>query len=81
MADEFTLTPMRRLLKRFGDIRVSEEAVEEMRIIIGDFSLKIAEFAVENARNEKRNTVNGQDLKNAYVKVTQLRIIQGKNHE
>lgn len=72
MADEFTLTPIRRLLKRFGDIRVSEEAAEEMRNIIGDFSLKIAEYAVENARSERRNTVIGRDLKNAYVKVIQL---------
>lgn len=73
MAEEFTLAPMRRLLKRFGDIRISEEATDEMRRIFGDFGLKLAEFAVENAKQENRGTIIGRDLKKAYVKVIELR--------
>lgn len=62
MSDEFTLAPMRRLLKRVKDLRVSEDASEELRRIVGDFGLKLAEEAIRNAEKESRKTVLKKDV-------------------
>ena len=62
MAEEFTLAPMRRLIKKCGDLRVSEEASEELRRVIGDYGSRIAEAAVINARREHRRTVLARDI-------------------
>ncbi|MEM3005963.1 MAG: NFYB/HAP3 family transcription factor subunit [Candidatus Bathyarchaeia archaeon] len=66
MAEEFTLAPMRRLLKRHGDLKVSEEAGEEMRRIIGDYGSRLARMAVEMALKENRRTVLARDVRAAW---------------
>ena len=63
MAEEFTLAPMRRLLKRIKSLRVSEGASEEFRRVIGELSLRIAEDAIANAEKEGRRTVLLKDIK------------------
>lgn len=73
MAEEFTLAPMRRLLKRFGDIRVSVEASEELRRVIGEYGERIARAAVANARREGRKTVLARDVKAAKREVESKR--------
>ena len=65
MAEEFTLAPMRRLLKRFGDLRVSVEASEELRRVIGEYGERIARAAVANALREGRKTILARDVRAA----------------
>jgi histone H3/H4 len=65
LAEEFTLAPMRRLLSKFSGLKVSERAAEEMRRVVGDYSLKVAKTAVSNALNEGRRTVLDRDVKAA----------------
>ncbi len=68
MAEEFTLAPMRRLLKKQGDVKISEEAAEEMRRAVGEVAQRIAEAAVENARRDNRKTVLERDIRDARVR-------------
>jgi histone H3/H4 len=68
MAEEFTLAPMRRLIKKQGDVKISEEAAEEMRRAVGEVAERIAEAAVENARRDGRKTVLERDIRSARVK-------------
>jgi len=69
VAEEFTLAPMRRLIKRHGDLRVSEEAGEELRRVIGDYGSRVAEAAVAHAREEGRRTVLARDVRAALRRV------------
>ncbi|MBD3207337.1 DUF1931 family protein [Candidatus Bathyarchaeota archaeon] len=72
MAEEFTIAPFRRLLKKEGDLRISPEAVEEMRRIMGDLCTEIARNAVEHAKNDERKTILERDIKAAYLKVKEM---------
>lgn len=72
MAEEFTIAPFRRLLKKEGDLRISPEAVEEMRRIMGDLCKEIAVKAVEHAKNDERKTILERDIKAAYLKVKEM---------
>lgn len=69
MAEEFTLAPMRRLIKKYGDLKISEDASEELRRVIGDYSSKIAQAAVINALQESRKTVLARDVRAAKMRV------------
>jgi len=68
LAEEFTLAPMRRLIKKQGDLRISEEAAEEMRRAVGELATRIAEAAAENARNDNRKTVLERDIRAARLR-------------
>jgi histone H3/H4 len=63
LAEDFTLAPMRRLLRKHGDLRISEGAAEEMRSAIGEYGSKIAEAAIANALGEGRKTVLDRDIR------------------
>ena len=65
MAEEFTLAPMRRLIKKQGDLRISEEAAEEMRRAVGELAERIAAAAAENAMRDNRKTVLERDIRAA----------------
>lgn len=69
MAEEFTLAPMRRLIKKHGDLRVSEEASEELRRVIGEYGARVAKVAVAHARQEHRKTVLARDIRAAQRQV------------
>ena len=69
MAEEFTVAPIRRLLKKTGDLRVSPEAADEMRRLIGEYGKELAELAVTNALSEGRKTILERDIKVAAVRV------------
>lgn len=69
MAEEFTLAPMRRLLKKAGDLRIGEGAAEELRVVLGDMGERLAEAAVERALAEGRRTVLVRDINAARVSV------------
>ena len=68
MAAEFTLAPMRRLIKKQGDFRISEEAAEEMRRAVGELAERIAEAAAENAMKDNRKTVLERDIRAARLR-------------
>jgi histone H3/H4 len=69
VSGEFTIAPIRRLLKEAGDLRVSPEAAEEMRNLIGEYGSKLADLAVKNALEEGRKTVLERDIKIAAGRV------------
>ena len=69
MAEEFTIAPIRRLLKKAGDLRINEEAANALRECIGEYGLKIAILAVENAQQDDRKTVLERDIWKAAEKV------------
>jgi histone H3/H4 len=56
---------MRRLIKKQGDLRISEEAAEEMRRAVGELAERIAEAAAENAMRDNRKTVLERDIRAA----------------
>ena len=69
MAEEFTIAPMRRLLKKAGDLRISPDAAEELRRAVGAYGLRVAQLAVEAAQSEGRKTVLERDINAAAVRV------------
>lgn len=69
MAEEFTLAPMRRLLRKHGDLRISEGAAEELRAVIGEYGVRIAEAAIAHAQGEGRKTVLDRDVRQAKMTV------------
>ena len=69
MAEEFTIAPIRRLLKKAGDLRISEEAANALREHVGEYGLKVAEFAVAEAEQDGRKTVLERDIRKAAEKV------------
>ena len=73
MAEEFTLAPMRRLLKKAGNLRIGEMAAEELRNILGEIGLKIAKLAIENALADGRKTVLERDIKVAQERLLKTR--------
>jgi histone H3/H4 len=72
LSEEFTIAPMRRLLKKAGDLKIGPEAAEEMRRVMGIYGAKLAEFAVESASSEGRRTVLEKDIRAAVVKLRKL---------
>ena len=69
MTEEFTIAPMRRLLKKAGNLRVNEDAANALRILIGEYGSRVAEYAVENAISDNRKTILERDIKKAAQKV------------
>ena len=69
MAEEFTVAPMRRLLKKAGNLRISPDAAEELRRAVGAYGLRVAQLAVETAQSEDRKTILERDIKAAAVRV------------
>ena len=65
LAEEFTIAPMRRLIKKFADIKISEEAAEEMRRVVGIYASEVARAAVDNAQRDNRRTLLERDIKAA----------------
>ena len=59
---------MRRLIKKFGDLKISEDATEEMRRAVGSYAQDLAGAAVENARRDNRKTVLERDVRVAWKK-------------
>ena len=69
MAEEFTFAPMRRLLRKHGDLRVSEGAAEELRAVVGEYGCRVAEAAIAHAQGEGRKTVLDRDVRKAKLTV------------
>ena len=52
-----------RLIKKGGAERVSDEAAEELRLILEEIAVKIAQQAVELATHAGRKTVRASDIR------------------
>ena len=72
MAEEFTLAPMRRLIKKYSDLKIRGDASEELRRVIGDYGTRIAKAAIVNAEHELRRTVLVRDIRIAKRQVEGL---------
>jgi len=60
---ELGLAAVYRLIKKGGAERVSDEAAEELRIILEEIAVKIAQQAVELAMHAGRKTVRASDIR------------------
>ena len=69
MAEEFTIAPIRRLLKKAGDLKVSNEAVYTLREYVGKYGLNIAEQAVKVAKHDGRKMVLESDIRKAAERI------------
>jgi histone H3/H4 len=69
MAEEFTIAPIRRLLKKAGDLKVSNEAVFALREYVGLYGVNIAEQAVKVAKQDNRKMVLESDIRKAAEKI------------
>lgn len=78
MAEEFTIAPIRRLLKKAGDLKINEDAANAFRKCLGEYGLELANKAVKNAERDGRKTVLERDIWKAAEKVW---IPEGKEAE
>ncbi len=60
---ELGLAAVYRLIKKGGAERVSDEAAEELRLILEEIAVKIAQQAVELATHAGRKTVRASDIR------------------
>ena len=69
MAEEFTIAPIRRLLKKAGNLRINEGAANKLRAYIGEYGELVAERAVELAMKDGRKTVLERDIREAALEI------------
>jgi len=69
MAEEFTIAPIRRLLKKAGNLRITEGAANKLRDYLGKYGQLVAERAVELAEKDGRKTVLERDIRAAALEV------------
>ncbi|MFP4005644.1 MAG: histone [Candidatus Hadarchaeia archaeon] len=62
---EFSLSSMKRLIKRGGSERVSEDASFELRAILERSGKKISNEAIRKAEHEKIKTIKKRHIKAA----------------
>jgi histone H3/H4 len=62
---EFSNAPIHRILRKAGAPRVSDEAVEELRKILEEVGIKIAEQAISLAQHAGRRTIKREDVEKA----------------
>ena len=66
---EFTIAPIRRLLKKAGNLRINEGAANKLRDYIGEYGELVAERAVELAMKDGRKTVLERDIREAALEI------------
>ena len=69
MAEEFTIAPIRRLLKKAGNLRINEGAANKLRDYIGEYGQLVAERAIELAKKDGRKTVLERDIWEAALEI------------
>ncbi|AOV95264.1 histone [Nanohaloarchaea archaeon SG9] len=57
--------PVERIIRKAGAERVSEDAVEELRIAVQEAGDEIAQDAIDLAEHANRNTVKKEDVEMA----------------
>ena len=66
---DLQLAPMHRIIKKAGARRVSESAAVELRKVLEEIGLKIAEEALDFTEHANRTTVKDVDIRIAAKKV------------
>lgn len=59
---ELPLAPLKRIAKKSGAERVSEEAVREIRDVVEDIGADLANDAITAAKHANRVTVKKEDI-------------------
>ena len=62
---EFSIRSIRRLFKNSTNKRVSEDSLKELGQEMNDFGLKVTKKAMEVAEEDGRETVRGEDIRQA----------------
>ena len=62
------IAPMHRIIKKAGAERVSDEAANELRIVLEDVGLNIAKDALDFTKHTGRKTVKAEDIQIAAKK-------------
>jgi histone H3/H4 len=60
---EIPVAPMVRILKKANIDRVSDDAARELRDVLEDYAVEVAERAAKLARHAGRVTVKADDIK------------------
>ena len=63
---EFGLAVMSRLIKKAGADRVSDEAANELRLILEDIAIEISKTAILLSNHARRKTIKSEDILLAY---------------
>lgn len=59
---ELPIAPIKRILKNVGAVRVSDDAAEELAIILEETGIEIAERAKQLAKHAGRKTIKAEDI-------------------
>lgn len=65
MADFFSTSAMKRVMKSETDKRVSKDSADELREELRDYAKDVVEDAIEIAEGKGRKTVREEDIKEA----------------
>ncbi len=57
------LLPFERIAKKAGIRRISQDALEELRDVMEEYAMELAERAVKLSRHANRRTVMSEDAK------------------
>lgn len=63
---EFGLAVMSRLIKKAGADRVSDEAANELRLILEEIGIEISKTAILLSSHARRKTIKSEDILLAY---------------
>jgi histone H3/H4 len=63
---EFGLAVMSRLIKKAGADRVSDEAANELRLILEEIAIEISKTAILLSNHARRKTIKSEDILLAY---------------
>jgi histone H3/H4 len=63
---EFGLAVMTRIIKKAGADRVSEDAANQLRIILEEIAMEISKSAIILSHHAGRKTVKNEDISLAY---------------
>jgi histone H3/H4 len=63
---EFGLAVMSRLIKKAGADRVSDEAANELRLILEEIAIEISKTAILLSYHARRKTIKSEDILLAY---------------
>ena len=63
---EFGLAVMSRLIKKAGADRVSDEAANELRLILEEIAIEISKTAILLSSHARRKTIKSEDILLAY---------------